>query len=219
LADIVEKCDREGLMGTNRLRRPSVGAILGLLALIIAVAGNTDAFSAKKTVVIVHKGEIAKGAVTAKSLAPSAVRGGAIASGAVHARALAAGAVGAAAIGSGVVGSSAIAPDAVTAGTIAPGSIYGGALGAVTIHGAPIADSDETADLSTWSASNTVLAACAPGEHVISGGVVVTNAGNRRVGIIQSAPSVNGNSQGWIGQITSDAGGTAIAEVQALCLK
>jgi hypothetical protein len=64
-----------------------------------------------------------------------------------------------------------------------------------------------------------VTATCAPGERVISGGVVFLDPGNRRVGIVQSAPVVNGNAQGWVGQITSDSGGTATAEVQVLCLK
>ena len=52
-------------------RRPSAGLVLGALALIVAVAGNSGAFAGTK--VIVRKGQIAKGAVTAKALAQGAV--------------------------------------------------------------------------------------------------------------------------------------------------
>jgi hypothetical protein len=206
-------------MSQFKLRRPTTGTVLGLLALIVAVGGSTQALSATKKTVIVRKGEIAKGAVTAKNLAPGAVHPAALSAGAVHAAAIAGGAVGPGALSAGSVGPSTLAPDAVTAGAIAPGSVYGGALGAVTLHGASIADLDQTADLSTWTSSNTVAATCAPGERVMSGGVVFLDPGNRRVGIIQSAPVVNGGAQGWVGQITSDSGGTATAEVQVLCLK
>jgi hypothetical protein len=54
---------------------------------------------------------------------------------------------------------------------------------------------------------------------VISGGVVFTNSGNHEVGVVISQPFVNGPSSGWVGAITSNSGGTAKAEVQALCLK
>jgi hypothetical protein len=85
----------------------------------------------------------------------------------------------------------------------------------VTVHGAAIADLDESADLSTWTASDSTPALCAAGERLLSGGVVFTNPGNRRVGVIESLPCSNG----IVGRITSDSGGTAAAGVQALCLK
>jgi hypothetical protein len=189
------------------MRRPSPGTVLGTLALIVAVAGNANAFAGRD--VIVRKGDIAKGAVTAKALA----------SGAVTAKAIKAGAVGSKAIKPGAVTSAAIGQDAVTASAIAPGSVYGGALGPVSVHSTPISDPDEAADLSTWSASNPETAQCANGERLLSGGLAFTDAGNRRVGIVQSVPTLNGQLSGWAGQITSDSGGTAKAEVQAVCLK
>lgn len=200
------------------LRAPATGTVLGVLALIIAVGGSTQAFSANKTTVIVRKGQIAKGAVTAKNLAPGAVHSAALSSGAVHASAIAGGAVGSGAISPGSVGSSTLAPDAVTAGAIAPGSVYGGALGAVTEHGTPIADHDAVAENGTWTVSETVAASCAAGERALSGGVVFTNPGNREIGVVTSVP-VNGQTSGWARQITSNSGGTATAEVQVLCLK
>jgi hypothetical protein len=193
-------------MSRLKMRRPSAGTVLGTLALIVALAGSAEAVNNHT---IVRKGDIAKGAVTAKTLAP----------GAVHAKALAKGAVSASALKKGSVGAAALGPNAVSAGAIAPGSVYGGSLGAVTVHSVPIPDTDASADLSNWTASVTAVALCGPGERVLSGGVVFTNAGNRRVGTLQSAPFLNAEATGWAGQITSDSGGTAVAEVQAFCLK
>jgi hypothetical protein len=194
-------------MSKPKIRRPSAGLVLGALALIVAVAGNSGAFAGTK--VIVRKGQIAKGAVGAKALAQ----------GAVHPKALAVGAVTAAAIKPGAVSAGALAPDSVTSGALAPGAVYGGSLGEMTLHSATIIDADASADLSNWTPSPPVTVICAPGERVLSGGVVFTDAGNGRVGIVTSQPFVNGGQNGWAGSITTDSGGTAKAEVQALCLK
>jgi hypothetical protein len=188
-------------------RRPSAGLVLGTLALVVAVAGNSGAFAGTK--VIVRKGQIAKGAVTAKALAPAAV----------HPKALAGGAVTAAALKEGSVGAGALAPDSVTGGTIAPGSVYGGALGEVSLHSAALTDVDAVAENGTWTVSAPSSALCASGERILSGGVVFTDAGNHEVGTVISQPFVNGSNNGWVGQITSNAGGLAKAEVEALCLK
>jgi hypothetical protein len=188
-------------------RRPSPGVVLGTLALIVALAGNANAFGGEK--VIVRKGEIAKGAVTAKTLAP----------GAVHAKALAKGAVTAKALKGGAVTAAALGPDAVTSGAIAPGSVYGGALGAVTLHSATIVDADADPHNGEWTSSSPAAAMCGAGERLLSGGVVVTNPGNNQVAVIASQPFINGAQNGFVGRITSDSGGSAVAEAQALCLK
>jgi hypothetical protein len=190
-----------------KLGRPSAGIVLGALALIVAVAGNSGAFAGTK--VIVRKGQIAKGAVTAKALAQ----------GAVHPAAISKGAVGIAALRPGSVNSSILAPNAVTGGALAPGSVYGGALGEVTLHSAPIVDADAVPDNGDWTESTPVTALCSPGERILSGGVVFTDAADREVGIVISQPLVNGGSNGWVGAITTNAGGLAKAEVQALCLR
>jgi hypothetical protein len=218
-------------MTMPKLKRPSLGTVLGFTALVIAIGGTAHAatsHSSTKTI-IVRKGEIAKGAVTAKALAPGAVRAIAIANGAVHRKALAENAVGPAALAKesvqaralavGAVGPGQLAPDAVTAAAIAPGSVYGGSLGPVTVHTATMADLDEVAHNGEWTASDTATAACATGEHLLTGGVVLANPGNRQVGIIESLPFVSATSSGVTGRITSDSGGLAAAEVQAICLK
>jgi hypothetical protein len=213
-------------MSKLKLGRPSLGTVLGLTALVVALAGNANAAPSK---IIVRKGEIAPGAVTARTLAKGAVHSKALASGAVNARALANGAVSSATLGAGAVtpkalavgavGAGAIAADAVTASAIAPESIHGYALGPVTVHGTSIADLDEVAQNATWTASNTEPAFCGTGERLLTGGVVFTEPGNREVGVLESLPIVNANANGMIGRITSNSGGTAAAEVQAVCLK
>jgi hypothetical protein len=203
-------------MSRPRFKRPSLGTVLGLTALVVAVVGTANASSTRT---IVRKGDIAKGAVTAKALAPSAVHAKAIAKGAVTANALGNEAVTTKAIKGGAVTAAALAADAVTASAISPGSVYGGALGPVVVHTVPIADLDEAADLSTWTTSGAGTALCAPGERLLAGGVVVTSPGNRRIGITEALPFTNSNASGYVGQITSDSGGTAAAEVQAICLK
>lgn len=194
-------------MSKPKLRRPSAGLLLGALALIVAVAGNSGAFAGTK--VIVRKGQIAKGAVTAKALAQ----------GAVHPAAISKGAVGVAALRPGSVGSSVLAPDAVGAGQLAPGSVYGGALGEVSVHSAAIVDADTVPHNLEWTPSQSAVATCASGERLLSGGVVFTEVADGQVGIITSQAFVNGGQNGWAGRITTDAGGLAKAEVQALCLK
>lgn len=189
-------------------RRPSPALVLAILALIVAVVGTATAAPRQVRKVIVRKGQIAKGAVTAKALAK----------GAVHPAAISRGAVGVAALRPGSVGSSVLAPDAVGAGQLAPGSVYGGALGEVTVHSAAIVDADVD-PLGEWTVSQPVTVLCGSGERVLSGGVVFTVTGNREVGIVSSQPFVNGANSGWVGAITTNTGGLAKAEVQALCLK
>jgi hypothetical protein len=201
---------KEEEMKKPKLRRPSAGVVLGTLALVVAIAGNTDAFSATKTTrIVVRKGQIAKGAVTASTISP----------GAVHPKALAKGAVTAAALKPGAVEPRALASDAVGSVALAPGSVYGGALGAMTVHSAQITDADSIAHNGEWTASSTAVAVCGQGERLASGGIVFTNPGDAQVGIIQSAPSLSASGEGWVGRVTTDSGGSSAAEVQALCLK
>lgn len=204
-------------MRKTKLKRPAPGTVLGLLALIVAVAGNTGAFagSGKK----ITKNDLAKGAVTAKALAKGAVTAKAIKQGAVTSPALAAGAVGAASVKQGAITPAALAPNSVTSSALAPGSVYGAALGPVVVYSTPIADKDEVAQNPTWTASNTEDATCAPGERLLSGGVVFTNPGTREVAIIEALPFSSGTADGFGAQISSNSGGTAAAQVQAICLK
>lgn len=82
-------------MSKLELKRPSLGTILGFTALVVAVVGNANA---SPTHVIVRRGDLAPGAVTAKAIAPGAVTSKKLAKGAVTKRKLGKGAVSAAAI-------------------------------------------------------------------------------------------------------------------------
>jgi hypothetical protein len=194
-------------MSKLKCKRPAPGTVLGTLALIVAVAGNTGAFAG--TGHKVTRADLAKGAVTANAIAPGAVRSKALAKGAVTARALSAGAVTSAALGA----------DAVTSAALAPESVYGAALGPVTLHSTPIADLDQVAANIEWTASNGEVASCGPGERLLNGGVGITNPGNPEVAILESLPFSSFGVSGVVGRITSNSGGSAVAEVRAICLK
>jgi hypothetical protein len=192
----------------------------------VAVVGTANA---APTRIVIHKGEIAPGAVTAKSLAQGAVTARKIRKGAVSGPKLAKGAVGPEALGTGAVtppklakaavSAEAIAADAVTAGAIAPGSVYGGALGTETVVLKPITDLDTVPANNEWTASNTETAICGPGERLLGGGFAFTNPGDREAAWLEALPLVNGLSNGVSGMITTNSGGTATAEVAAICLK
>jgi hypothetical protein len=198
-------------MGKFELGRPSlgtvlgsIGAVLGFTALLVSLSSSANALPSHT---LVHRGDIAPGAVTAQALAPGAVRAKKLAKGAVNAKALAKGAVGA----------GALADDSVTSAAIAPGSVYGAALGTEVVHTVPIADIDAVAENGTWTAGNGEVALCAPGERLLGGGFAFTNPGNREVAFLEELLSPTGN--GVLGRITSNSGGLAAAEVEALCLK
>lgn len=203
-------------MTRSKFKRPSPGTALGLLALIVALAGTANAGS---THVIVRKGDIAKGAVTASALAKGAITAPKLRKGAVGPAALAPDSVTSTAIRVGSVGSAALAPNAVTSAALAPGSVYGGALGPVVVHSTSIADLDKASAPDSWTASSTENATCATGERLLAAGVRFTNPGSREVGIIELSPYSTGSLDGVAARITSNSGGSAAAEVQALCLK
>lgn len=207
-------------------KRPSLGTVLGFTALVVAVVGTAHA---AQTRVIVRKGDIAPGAVTAKALAKGAVHPKALAKEAVHAKAIAAQAVKSGALATGAVNArvlrkesvrtAALARNAVTAAQLAPGSVYGGALGGETLVTTPIADLDKVPDNGEWTASNTEAALCGAGEALLGVGFSFTYPGNGEVAPLEALPYLDGETKGVFGRITSNSGGSATAEVAALCLK
>jgi len=186
--------------------RPNSGTVLGLIAIAIAVVGTANAAPSK---VVVRKGDIAPGAVTAKS----------IRRGAVTAAKLRKGSVTAPKISAGAVTSEAIAGGAVTSAALAPGSVYGGALGTETVVVRPITDLDKVPHNGEWTASNTETALCGPGEALLGGGFAFMITGDGEVGAIEQMLLINAEVKGMQGRITSDAGGAATAQVAAICLK
>jgi hypothetical protein len=206
--------DQEVEMGKMKVGRSpsagtilgSIGAVLGLVALVVSLSGMADAsLNSKK----IHRNDIAPGAVTAKALARGAVRAKAIAKSAVTSRKLA----------KGAVTQAALAPNAVTSGAIAPGSVYGGALGTVTIHSTPIADVDQIPSNPEWTAGNTEAALCGAGEALLGTGFAFTEPGNREVTWLQVSPFLSPTGNGVTGRFASNSGGTSKGQVMAICLR
>lgn len=214
---------KEADVGTSGVRQPSLGTILGAigaaagcLALIVSLSSSAGATPGHP---LIHRGDIAPGAVTAKALAPGAVRAKALAKGAVTAKALGRQAVKTAALAKGAVASANLADNAVTSRALAPGSVYGGALGATTFHTAAISDEDAVAANPEWTASSSGTVNCALGERLLMPSFDFTNPGNREVAFLVQRPFINGDANGVTGRITSNSGGFATAEIGALCLK
>lgn len=215
---------------TKELNRGNVlglaGFAMGMAALFISLSGLAGA---APTQVIVHKGDIAPGAVTAKSLAKgavtakkirkNAVTAAKLAEGAVQGRNLAPGAISQQSLGSEVVGTAALAKNAVTASQLAPGSVYGGALGTQTLVTKPIADLDAIAHNGEWTASNTEAALCGAGEKLLSPGFAFNVPTNGQAIWLQALPILNGGTNGVTGRMVTDAGGTVAGTIAALCLK
>lgn len=193
----------------------SIGAVLGLIAVVISLSGSADA---SPKVQLIQASQLAPGSVTAKAIAPGAVHAKALAKSAVHSKALAKGAVNKRVLAKGAVIASSISADAVTRSAIAPGSVYGGALGTETIHMTPIADLDKVASNPEWTASNTEVTLCAPGEALLGTGFVFTESGNHEVSWLRAAPFLSPTGDGVSGEISSNSGGTAKGQVMAICL-
>jgi hypothetical protein len=224
-----------------------VGLLLGLIAVVISLSSTAGAtghhgggkITARRLApgavtakAIAHgavgKKALAKSAVTSRALADDsvnarvlregAVTGPSISGGAVTSSALASGAVTAKALAGGAVVASAIAPDAVTKAAIAPGSVYGAALGAESIHMTPIVDADAVASNPEWTPSNTEVTLCGPGEALLGTGFIFTEPGNHEVSFIRAAPFLASTGNGVTGEIASNSGGTARAQIMAICL-
>jgi hypothetical protein len=193
----------------------AIGAVLGLVALLVSLSSAADASPQGR---LVRSSEIAPGAVTAKKLANGAVTARAISAGAVTTKKLASEAVNRRVIRKEAVTANGLAPDAVTRAAIAPGSVYGGSLVGETIHVTPISDLDPVAHNGEWSASNTEAATCGQGEALLGTGFAFTEPGTREVGFLQALPVLAPTGNGVTGRITSDSGGTAKAEIVAICL-
>lgn len=194
----------------------AIGMAAGLVALAVSLSGVAGAVSSGGR--LVHKGDLARGAVTAKALALGAVHARAIAGSAVTTPKLAKDAVNRRVLKKGSVTPRAIAASAVTAGAIAPGSVYGGALGKRTLHVATMKDLDQVAENGTWTAGDTASALCGPGEALIGTGFAMTQPGNREVTWLQALPVLSGTGDSVSGRFASNSGGTAEGEVIAICL-
>lgn len=210
-------------MNTSTLhQRPSagtvlgaIGALLGLVALIVSLSSHADAAAHGR---LVHANEIAPEAITAKKLHGGAVTAKKLAANAVTSVKLATGAVNRRVIKKEAVTANGLAPASVTRVAIAPGSVYSGALVPETIHTKPISDLDEVAHNGEWKASNSEVAFCGPGEALLGTGFGFNAPANGQVSFLQATPILASTGNAVMGRFESDAGGAAKAEVFAICL-
>jgi len=187
-----------------------------MLAIFVSLISTASALPGSNTV---KKGDIAPGAVTARTIAPGAVRSVAIRDKAVTNAKLASGAIDGAKLTAGSVGNAALAKNAVTDVKLAPASVGAAQLKSEHVVTSPsYTDPDTTADTFTWTSSGYTghTASCPQGERLLSGGVA-TGGGNDR-GFLQSSLPLGPDVQAWAGGISSDAGGSSPYHVYAVCL-
>jgi hypothetical protein len=199
--------------------------VVALAAFAVSVSGIATA-SPK---VIIRRGDIAPGAVTAKALAKGAVTapkirkgtitGAKLAGGSVTGEDLANGSVTSSKLVAGSVTAQAIAADAVTSGAIAPHAVGAGQLGEAEVISRSIADLDKVAHNGEWTASNAEVAVCGPGSRLLGGGFSVSALTNGESDWMEELPIVNGEVNGVAGRFTSDAGGAAAGQIVAVCLR
>jgi hypothetical protein len=170
--------------------RPSPSLVLSLFTLFIALTTTAVALPGRN---LVEKGDIAKGAVTARVLARGAVKSRAIAKKAVT--------------------SAKLANHAVTKRSLAASSVGAFALGDTTTVSAPIPDVDASHDLS-WTTSPTVVAVCPSNGVLLGGGVSIATSPFHEAFVQTSAP----NGDRWEGTISTNTGGASPGQVYAVCL-
>ena len=185
----------------------AIAMVAGLSALVISLSGVADAGSDRGG--LITRKDLAPGSVTAKALAHSSVTSPKLKAGAVNKRVLK----------KGSVTGAALAPNAVTAGALAPGAVYAGALGPRSLHVTSIKDLDQVAENGTWTAGDTGVAMCGPGEALLGTGFAMPQPGNREVSWLQVLPFLAGTGEGVNARYASNSGGSSEGQVVALCLK
>lgn len=195
----------------------AIGMVAGLAALAISLSGVAGAAPERQRAIT--RSDLAPGSVTARALAPGAVHAQALAASSVTSPKLRTGAVNKRVLRKGAVTPAAIAANAVTAGAIAPGSIYAGALGQRTLHVTSIGDLDAVASNPDWTAGDTGIANCGPGEALLGTGFAMPQPGNRQVSWLQVLPVLAGTGDAVNARYASNSGGTSEGQVVAICLK
>lgn len=172
--------------------KPSPSLVLSMVTLFVAITSTATALPGTKTV---KRGDLAKGAVSARALARGAVKARAIAPRAVTRKKL--------------------ANDAVVSRTLAPFSVGAFAFGDTTTISAPIPDTDTVEANPNWTTSPIVSAVCPSGSTLLGGGVSIADSSTfHQVAVQTSAP----NGDRWQGAISTNTGGAAPGTVYAICL-
>ncbi len=189
-------CSREDVSRLKRFR-PTAPIVINLIALSIVLGGQAFALPGRH---VVKKGDFAAGAVTARNLR----------SGVVHTKTLRRGAV----------GEVALRNRSIVGRMIRPGAVSGLTLAGVESFVAGIPDADPAGPMGAdgnWTSSSATVA-CQPGGKLFSGGVSISGPSNGR-GFVQSTFPSSTDAVSWIGEISTDTGGTSPGHLLALCLK
>jgi hypothetical protein len=175
-------------------KRPSPALVLSMVTLLLAITSTAGALPGKD---LVKKGDIAKGAVTARALAGGAVKAKAIAPRAVTSKKL--------------------ANDAIVERTLAPFSVGAFALGDTTTVSAPIPDNDAlpAPGNTEWTTSPAVVAVCPSGSILLGGGVSIADGSTAHQAAVETTAP---NGDRWQGAISTNTGGSAPGTVYAICL-
>ncbi len=177
--------------------RPSAPFVINLIALSIVLGGHAIALPGRQ---VVKKGDIAGSAVTGRNLRAGIVttkklRHAAVVEDALH-------------------------DHAVVGRAIEPGSVRGLTLTGVNPLVAQIPDADPSGPMGAdgnWTSSGATVS-CQSGGKLFSGGVSIPGPNNGRAFVQSTFPSSTDGAT-WIGQISTDTGGTAPGFLLALCLK
>jgi hypothetical protein len=182
----------------NRLKsyRPTPPVVINLIALFIVLGGQAAALGGKNRV---KSGDIAAGAITARSLAPGIVTG--------------------AKLGRHAVTAADLGNDAVTGRAVTPHSIHALALAGTIQIPTTVADADPVGDGGdfTWTTSSGT-ATCPPDMLLLNGGITMQDSAFHRAFVQGTSPS-SANASTWVGEISTDTGGASPATLYAHCLK
>ncbi|MDX6634359.1 MAG: hypothetical protein QOF06_562 [Solirubrobacterales bacterium] len=82
-----------------------------------------------------------------------------------------------------------------------------------------IGDLDAVAENGTWTAGDTGIASCGPGEALLGTGLGMPQPGNRELSWLQVLPVLASTGDAVNARYASNSGGTSEGQVVAICLK
>ena len=192
-----------------------VGLLLGLVAVVISLSGIADASSSHGHKITAN--QLAPNAVTAKAIKRGAVGPKALRKYAVNSRALADNAVNKRILAKESVIARALAPDAVSAAAIAPAP-------STAVPSQPSRSTSRRSPISTPSRRIPNGRRATPKPRSALRGkpcrhrLHVHRIRQPRGRLLRAAPFLAAGGNGVTGEITSNSGGTAKAQIMAICL-
>jgi hypothetical protein len=200
----------------GRLRRPSPGTVLGLLALMVALGGNASALPGVGQVLSddIRNGHVRKRDIGARAVGASEIR-----SGAARSSEIATDAVRSSEIATDAVGSAELASGSVAADELATGSVGDEELGTIVERDGPDTTIVDAANDGDWTSAQSGPAQCQAGEKLIGGTMEWTTDGgvNGDLSIIKMFPNFSVNT--WTAVGGNDEGTSETFHPVAFCLQ